>query len=549
MDENTLSIILANNENYGLEFKEAKASFSLPKVHDYSAALANENGGYLMLGVNDDGVIVGSNAFSRNWNTLAHKITQALRIRVKVYVVPTSQGRAVVFEVPRHPTGVPVQVHGGTGNYRYPIRDGESLVEMSPQTLQDIFAEREEDWSAKVAAGITIKDLDEKALKTYRDEWARLADKPERKKIPYETMLADLQLMSDGGVTNAAVLLFGTEQTLYRAVPDAEIIFEWRNNDNDIAYGERRNWRKGFMLAKDEIWDAINARNTTFRYQEGFTQRDVFAFDEDSIREAVINAFAHRDYSISGRSIVIKASPGKFYVENPGRLMPGITLDNILDKSAWRNRLLAESLEKVHVMERSSQGIDKIFRRTIEAGKGLPMLDVNDDPSVVLSIPAMLKDQQFINFLEAVVNKRQVTLSSREIIELEQIREGSKNKNLVFKDKFLELGIIEKVGQGRGAKYILSHNYYKHTDDTGHHTRLSGLTRQVKRTLVIEHLKKNKKVTNQELQTAFPDMGMQEISTLLKGMRKDGLIAHEGSQRWGHWCLVDPNPESNRNSN
>jgi ATP-dependent DNA helicase RecG len=345
--------------------------------------------------------------------------------------------------------------------------------------------------------------------------------------------------LADGNkITNAAVLLFGTEQTLHRVIPDAEIIFEWRNSDNDIAYGERRNWRKGFMTAKDEIWDIINARNTTFRYQEGFTQRDIFAFDEDSIREAIINAFAHRDYSITGRSIVIKASPENFYVENPGRLMPGITLDNILDKSAWRNRLLAESLEKVNIMERSSQGIDKIFRRTIEAGKGLPTLSVNNDPSVILTIPAMLKDQGFINFLEAIINKRQVTLSSREIIELEQIREGAKNKNLVFKDKFLELGIIEKIGQGRGTKYILSHNYYKYVDDAGHHTRLSGLPREVKRTLVTEHLKKHKKVTNQELQEAFQNMSMQEISTLLKGMRKDGLILHEGSRRRGYWRLA-----------
>lgn len=549
MDENALNALLAQKENYDLEFKEAKASYSLAKAHDYCAAIANENGGYLMLGIANSGAIVGSKAFPGNWNTLAHKITEDLKIRVKVYEIQTSQGRVVVFEVPRHATSVPVQVHGGTGVYRYPIRDGEALVEMGQQTLQDIFAEKEEDWSAKITEGVTVEDLDKKALELYREEWAKLTQRPDRRKIPYESMLSDLQLTSDGGVTNAAVLLFGTEQTLYKVSPDAEIIFEWRDNDSDIAYGERRNWRKGFMIAKDEIWNAINARNTTFRYREGFTQRDIFAFDEDSIREAVINAFAHRDYRITGRSIIIKASPGRFYVENPGRLMPGVTLENILDKSVWRNRLLAESLEKVHIMERSSQGIDKIFRRTIEAGKGLPIIDANNDPSVILTIPATLKDQDFINFLETIINKRQVTLSSREIIELEQIREGAKSKNLVFKDKFLELGIIERIGQGRGAKYILSHNYYKYTDDAGHHTRLSGLPREAKRALVIEHLKKHKRVKNQELQTAFTDMGMQEVSTLLKGMRRDGLIRHEGSQRWGYWCIVESSTNSNKKSN
>lgn len=549
MDENALNVLLAQKENYDLEFKKAKASYSLAKAHDYCAAIANENGGYLMLGIANNGTIVGSNAFPNNWNTLAHNITQDLKVRVKVYEINTMDGRVIVFDISCHATGVPVQVHNGTGKFRYPIRDGESLVEMDQSTLQDIFAEKEGDWSAKMAEGVVLNELDEKALKIYRDEWIEHSQRPDRKKISYKSMLNDLQLMDGEKVTNAAVLLFGTEKILHHIVPDAEMIFEWRNNDKDVAYGERQNWREGFMVAKDKIWAVINARNTTFRYQEGFTQSDIFAFDEDSIREAVINAFAHRDYNITGRSIIIKASPEKFYVENPGRLMPGITLDNILDKSAWRNRLLAEALARVNIMERSSQGIDKIFRRTIEAGKGLPTLEINSDPSVALTIPAILKDQGFINFLEMVINKRQVTLSSREIIELEQIREGAKSKSLVFKDKFLELGIIEKIGQGRGAKYILSHNYYKYADDAGHHIRLSGLVREAKRALVTEYLKKHKRVKNQELQTAFKDMGMQEVSTLLKGMGRDGAIRHEGSPRWGYWCLVESNTNSSKNSN
>jgi ATP-dependent DNA helicase RecG len=206
MDEKSLTIILKQSEGYNLELKAAGSSFSLKKVHDYCAALANENGGYLMLGVDNDGNIVGSTAFAKNWNTLAHKITQALRMRVKVYTVTTSMGRVVVFEVPRHPTSSPVQVQGGTGAYRYPIREGESLAEMNPQTLQAIFAEKEDDWSAQVAEGISVKDLDEKALKTYRGEWALFAKKPEYRRNSYEAMLTNLQLMRDGAITHAAGL-------------------------------------------------------------------------------------------------------------------------------------------------------------------------------------------------------------------------------------------------------------------------------------------------------------------------------------------------------
>lgn len=537
MNKEYIFALLEGRESYDLELKSAVASYSLAKLHDYCAAISNEDGGYLLLGINNDRQIIGTNAFPENWNELAHILTQDLSIRIKVHEVMCDDYRVLAFEIPRHITGSPTQVQGGTGKYRYPIRNGESLDEMDQQTLQLIFAERDEDWSAHIAEGVDIHELDRTALEIFRSDWARHTNQPKRLLTPLPEMLSDLQLVEGTRVTNAAVLLFGTTQLLSRVIPDAEIIFEWRNNEHDIAYGERRNWREGFMLIKDSIWEAVNARNTVFRYQEGFTQRDIPAFDESSIREAIVNAFAHRDYRITGRSIVIKVSPGKFYIENPGRLMPGVTLENILDKSVWRNRLLAESLERVHVMERSSQGMDKIFRHTIEAGKGLPVITLSPDPSVSLDIPAALKDQSFVNFLEVIVNKHQITLSIREIIELEQIRQGVKTTNLAYRDKFLDAGIIERVGQGRGSKYILSHQYYTYTNDPVSHTKLAGLPREVKRNIIMEHLKKNQRVTNGELQKALTDMGAQEITTLLKGMKKDGLIAHEGSPRWGFWRL------------
>lgn len=527
-----------DEENYGLEFKAALNNFSKKKVHDYCAAISNEDGGYLVLGVDNRKSIVGTNAFLKNWNTLANSISKDLKIRVKVYQVKTSEGRVLVFEIPRHIISIPVQSVGGTKDYRYPIRDGESLVEMATETLQAIFEERDNDWSSIVQPGASVQELSRDALTEFKGKWAKNTNDPKKLKLSNEVMLNDLQLCIDGKATNAALLLFGTEASVSKFIPDAEIIFEWRNNDQDIAYGERKNWRAGFMLIQDEIWRSINARNVIFRYQEGFIQRDISAFDEETIREAVVNAFVHRDYSIGGRSITIKASPGKFQIENPGRLMPGITLSNIFDRSAWRNRKLAESLEKVNLMERSSQGIDKIFRLTIEAGKGLPELKINSDPAVSLTVPAALEDQQFINFLEQISHRHQTTLSLKEIIELENIRQGKKQKNLSYKDKFLELGIIERIGHGKGSVYILAHRYYKQTNSTGQYTRLSGLSKDVKRSIILEHLNKNPHVTNSDIQEAMTDMNVKDIYRLLNGMRKDKLIEHHGSKRYGYWNVV-----------
>lgn len=537
MNEERLLEILQDEENYHLELKAARSTFSRAKVNDYCAAIANEDGGYLILGVDNNKTVVGSAAFP-NWNELAGQITNELQIRVKVYPVVTTSGRVLIFEVPRHDLAKPVRATGGTRTYTYPIRNGESMNEMSPTALQGVFAERDEDWSSETIEGLTSADLDESALSEFRNKWAESTAQSEHNRVSFDQMLTDLQLTLDGQITKAAVLLLGKEATVTRAIPDAEIILEWRNDEHDIAYGDRKSWRAGFMLVEEEIWEAINARNTHYRYQEGFVQRDMASYDEETIREAVINAFAHRDYRIQGRSIVIKISPEHFYIENPGRLMPGVTLDNIFDRSAWRNRRLAESLEKVRLMERSSQGIDKIFRRTIEAGKGLPTIVLSHDPAVSLTIPAQLADQKFIQYLEKISNERQISLTVKEIIELERIRQGQIVSDVAYREKFLELGIIERVGYGRGSRYILSGHYYQDSNAAGEHTRLSGLPREVKKQLIIEHLKKHGKVTNAELQVAMPGTSSAAITGLLKGMGSEGVIVHEGSRKSGYWRAV-----------
>lgn len=541
MSPDQLDAILVNREDYNLELKEARRNFSIKQLHDYCAAIANEDGGHLVLGATDDRRVIGTTVFDTTWNTLAHRLSENLYVRIKVYEISHANGRVLVFHISKHSAGRPVKATGGTGDYVYPIRDGESLVEMDADTYRAIIQEIQTDFSAQTVEGVAVVDLDQEALYEYRKRWATHTKNSEHLAKKYPQMLTDIGLLRGNKLTNAALLLFGTEELLRNHLPDAEIVFEWRNDSSDIAYGARSSWRAGFMLIADNIWRTVASRNTTFRYQEGFVQREIDAYDEKSVREAVTNAFVHRDYSLAGNSIIIRVSPDRFYVENPGDFMAGVTVDNIMDKSVYRNRLLAESLEKINVMERSSQGVDTIFKRAIEDGKGKPIYRVTPDPSVQLTIPALLIDREFVRFVEEAINRRQARLSPREMLELELIRTGEKRTNLQYRDKFLELGLIERYGQGRGQKYALSRRYYSSSGNIGEFTRITGLSRDMKRAVIIEHLRKNQRVTSKEIQAALPELAPMEVSTLLKGMKRDGIIEYQGaSPRWGYWCLKSP---------
>ena len=194
-----------------------------------------------------------------------------------------------------------------------------------------------------------------------------------------------------------------------------------------MAAGCKKNIsRLSYKLARtvfkfyDKIWDAINARNLRIPFQEGLFQREIYAFSEKPVREALLNAVAHRDYTINSQSIFIKASPEEFIIESPGGFPPGITLENILHKTSWRNRMIAETFEKAGLAERSGQGVDDIFESTIKEGKGMPDLTESDTHLVRLRIPAQVKDKNFIFFLEKVARSKQLILSFEQIYELKK---------------------------------------------------------------------------------------------------------------------------------
>lgn len=292
-----------------------------------------------------------------------------------------------------------------------------------------------------------------------------------------------------------------------------------------------------FVSIDDEIWNTINARNLRIPFQEGFFQREIWAFDEKSIREAVHNAVMHRDYFIKGSSIFIKASSQEFIIESPGSFSPPVNLENFLFEKSWRNRLLAENFDKIGFAERSSQGLDDIFEKAIRDGKGLPDLSKSDSYTVRLSIPAQVKDKDFILYLERVTNERQVSLSFEEIYELEKIRENQKVDNIGFKNKFLQLGIIEQTGRTSGARYILSHKYYMHKGKSGVYTRLRGLSREHKKELILQHLRRNKKGFTRDFKDAFGELSASDVSNLLRELKQDGKIMHDGSKRTGYWRL------------
>lgn len=142
-------------ESEQLEFKEAKTQFDTTKLLQYCAALANEGGGHLVLGVTNKPPrrVVGTRAFPSETalNDVKHRIVGKLHLRVDVSELEHPDGRVLVFEIPGRPVGQAVACDGV-----YLMRAGEALTAMTPDMLKRLAAEA---LICRTAEGWTITNL------------------------------------------------------------------------------------------------------------------------------------------------------------------------------------------------------------------------------------------------------------------------------------------------------------------------------------------------------------------------------------------------------
>lgn len=507
----------------------------------YISAISNMEGGFLIIGINDDCDVVGidevgdytaENIKIRVLGRCANLPSEGLG--VQEFLTKDSGKRVWVVSVPRHAARLPVLAHDQLWQ-----RVGDSLIMLRPERLEAILREpiNASDWSAEICSGIQIGDLDSAAIEELRNKWAKKTKREDFLAFDDEKTLRSLNLIRDNGVTNTAVVLLGNEQTVSRFLSGSEVIFEWRQDPTKTTHDFRASWRNAFMLFYEDVWHAIDARNLRIPFQEGLIQKEIKAFNEKSVREALLNAIAHRDYSLSNRSVFISASPVQFSIESPGGLLSGVTVDNILRSQAWRNRLLMETLEKIGLVERSGQGMDDIFRYTIAEGKGSPNLSKSDVSVFRLTIPASVKDIGFVRYIERVANQRQITFSTEDLIDLERIKNGLRPLQEEKIVEWMKMGIVERVGVTRAAKLILSRNYYQQEQKLGEHTRISGLSREATKALILEHISRHKRGYMHEFQDALPGYDKKAIANMLQELRQAQKIRYEGSPRNGHWTL------------
>ena len=548
----TLSELLALRESeHRIEFKEGKTQFSYKGgdasepgkrrrcVLGYVVALANEGGGILAFGVREalgqaPHVVVGSIVWEDQEGQLAADIYRDKGIRVETEVLRDAAGRRVLLlHIDRRPVG-----RFYTFEDLPLMRVGDRLEPMDEVRQRRILHEIESDFSAEPCLGLTLDDLDPQAVAELKNRYADKQKNPGFRLLTDQHALSDLFLLTDTGqLTYAALLLVGKASCLRQRLPQAGLNLEYRPTLSSIPYQDRRQLLEPLFGGLDAAWAFINQRNGYIPIRQGlYVRDDIPLLNEVVVREALLNAVAHRDYRRQAE-IVVRQFPNRLDVSSPGGLPPGVTLANLITvNSTPRNRLLAEVLLKTGLVERSGQGVDKIFYFSILEAKGLPSYARSDDAQVVLELPALVADPAFALFIHHVQQELHLELSLDEVLTLEQVRQRVPRVELPVAavQQLLAKNLLEAVGNTRARHFILSREYYQFVGQSAAYTQQVAPDEMICIQQILRHLglfpERSQRMA--DLQALFHStLTSHQVKEMVYRFRDRGWLAANGRGR------------------
>jgi len=474
------------------EFKNLKNSFCGNEKDDvisYVSAIANMEGGHLVIGVHDKTLeIVGTDTYNYDRQKAILRLTERCvnlsteGLDIDEFITDDTNRKVWVIHIPKHLPKRPVFAHNKAWQ-----RIEDSLVEMTAERMSAILDEPifcETDWSAQIVADATIDDLDEVAIAKARMMFKKVHSRIPEAEVnawPVETFLSKCGIMKNGGITRAAIILLGKYEAAFKLRPSvAQVTWTRRDEKQDVV--DYEHFTVPFILTVDEILSKIE--NLTMREMPGGTlfPDTMKQYDDYTIREALHNCIAHQDYTMQQRINFVE-NPTYLYYSNAGSFIPG-TLENALTneepQAYFRNECLCRAMVDFNMIDTVSRGIKKMFNE--QWRRHFPMPDYEIDAKnrkVSVRIYGNEINKQYTNLL-----KTNDSLTLWDCISLDAVQKGRTIHEDVAQD-LLNRGLIE----GEAPNYTISLGIAKATRQLQGYTKQKGLDKEKIKQMILQYLK------------------------------------------------------------
>lgn len=469
------------------EFKSDLTKLPDGDIIDAVVAFANTDGGELYLGVEDDGEITGLHKAHSDITQLAafiaNKTVPPIAVRAEILEMDLP---VLKIEVPKK-TAI---VSSSTGKIQRRKIKADGTPENVPLYPYEIATRLSSlslfDYSAQPVPDSDYSDLDavererlRNIIRSYRGEVALL-------ELDDEELDKALQLVTtqNGRLvpTFCGLLLIGKKEKIRNMMPTAESAIQVLSG-TDVRVNE--SFYLPILAAFEKIMDYFTAWNKEEELEMGLFRISIPDFDQRAFREALVNAFSHRDYAALGR-VRVQINDDGMTIANPGGFIEGIRADNLIDAEPHgRNPVLADALKRIGLAERTGRGIDRIFEGSLLYGRLLPDYAQSNSTNVKLFIPKGPTDKAFIQMISQEHQRIGRSLPIYSLLIMNSLRRFHKasvqdiaddvntdeSRTRVTLEMLTESGLVEAGGTGRGRYYMLGPKYYRQKKDMVSYTR------------------------------------------------------------------------------
>jgi ATP-dependent DNA helicase RecG len=326
---------------------------------------ANAQGGMLYIGKDDNGTVVGVKDSKKLMEDLPNKITTILGIVAEVNLQPTKKGDCIEIVVSPQPNPVNYK-----GEYHY--RSGSTKQELKGAALDKFLLQKQgRRWDSVPVPNVTIADLKQDTFDFFKEKGikSKRLDEKSKDDTP-EQLLNNLKLFDNGYLKRAALLLFLPDPEKFVTGTYIKIGF-FRSESNlqfqdDIHGNLFERVEKTMELLLTKYTRAI----VSYR---GLSRIETYEYPEDALREALLNAVAHKEYA-GCTPIQIRVYPDRIKIWNEGQLPENWTVKNLLEEHSSRpyNPDIANAFFRSGYVEAWGRGIDKITEQCVTAGLPTP---------------------------------------------------------------------------------------------------------------------------------------------------------------------------------
>ena len=345
-------------EQQNIEYKSAWHDDYLKWV----CGFANAQGGTIFIGKDDDGKIVGVPDAKKLLEDIPNKVRDILGILVDVNLHKTDQGDYLEIVVEPYPNAISYK-----GQYHY--RSGSTKQELKGVALDKfLLQKRGKHWDGVLIPHVSVSDLKQETFEFFKKQGAKSKRLDEISlNDTNEQLLENLKLKDGKYLKRAAILLFYTKPEKF--VTGAYIKIGFFENDADLIFQDEVHGNLFEQIEKTLDLLFTKYIKAIISYENGINRVETYEYPKDAIREALLNAIAHKDYS-GGIPIQISVYKDKIMIWNEGTLPEDWTIETLLDKHSSKpyNPDIANALFRSGYIESWGRGITKMISLCKEAG-------------------------------------------------------------------------------------------------------------------------------------------------------------------------------------